>query len=108
MVFHAAETHRTPSQRLSAVVRLYRWQLPKWPLHTRRVSRTTVKALVTSKIIQSVCLVGKGRLKERCGLEPRTNFFFRLKNRKKLVRMRFENIRYLDGWMDNGRGLTDR
>ena len=38
----------------------------------------------------------KGRLKERCGLEPRTNFFFffRLRNRQKLVRIRFENIRY--------------
>jgi hypothetical protein len=39
-------------------------------------------------IIQSICLVGKGRLKERCGLEPRTNFF-RLRNRQKLVRIRF-------------------
>jgi len=47
----------------------------KWPLHTRRVSRIAVKALLTSSIIQSVCFVGKGRLKERCGLEPRTNFF---------------------------------
>jgi len=44
-------------------------------LHTRRVSRITVKALLTSNIIQSVCLVDKGRLKERCGLEPRTNIF---------------------------------
>ena len=44
-------------------------------LHTRRVSRIMVKALVTANIIQSVCLVGKGRLKERCGLEPRTDFF---------------------------------
>jgi len=36
----------------------------------------------------------KGRLKERCGIEPRTNFFFpRLRNRQKLVRIRFENIR---------------
>ena len=36
----------------------------------------------------------KGRLKERCGLEPRTKFFFfRLRNRQKLVRIRFENIR---------------
>ena len=26
---------------------------------------------------------------ERCGLEPRTNFFFRLRNRQKLVRIRF-------------------
>jgi len=43
---------------------------------------------------QSVFRVGKGRLKERCGLEPRTNFFFRLRNRQKLVRIRFENIRY--------------
>jgi hypothetical protein len=43
----------------------------KWPLHTRRVSRITVKALVTSNIIQTVCLVGKGRLKERCGLDSR-------------------------------------
>ena len=48
----------------------------KWPLDTRHVSRITVKALVTSNIIQSVCLVGKGRLKERCGLESRTNIFF--------------------------------
>ena len=48
----------------------------KWPLHTWRVSWIMVKALVTSNIIQSVCLVGKGRLKERCRLEPRTNFFF--------------------------------
>ena len=45
-------------------------------LHTRRVSRITVKALVTSNIIQSVCLVGKAQLKERCGLELRTDFFF--------------------------------
>jgi len=45
------------------------------PIHTRRVSWITVKALVTSNIMQSVCLVGKGRLKESCGLEPRTNFF---------------------------------
>ena len=54
----------------------------KWPLHTWRVSRITVKALVTSNIIQSVCLVGKGRLKERCGLEPRTNFFLFKKSAK--------------------------
>ena len=37
----------------------------------------------------------KGRLKERCGLEPRNNFFFfRLRNRQNLVRIRFENIWY--------------
>jgi len=47
----------------------------KWLLHTRRVSRIAVKAFVTSNIIQSVCLVGKVRLKESCGLQPRTNFF---------------------------------
>jgi len=47
----------------------------KWQLHTWRVSRITVKALIISSIIQSVCLVSKGRLKERCGLEPRTKFF---------------------------------
>ena len=47
----------------------------KWPLHTRHFCRITVKALVTSNIIQTVCLVRKGRLKERCGLEPRTDFF---------------------------------
>jgi len=46
-----------------------------WPLHTRHISRITVKALVAFNIIKSVCLVGNGRLKERCGLEPRTNFF---------------------------------
>jgi len=51
----------------------------KWPLHTRRVSQIMVKALVTSDIIQSVCLAGKGRLKERCGLEPQTNLFFKKK-----------------------------
>jgi len=54
----------------------------KWPLDTRCVSRITVKALVTSNIIQSVCLVGKGRLKERCGLKPRTNFFSVIKSAK--------------------------
>ena len=48
----------------------------------------------SSLITESVCLVGKGRLKERCGLEPRTKFF-RLRNRQKLVRIRFENIRYI-------------
>jgi len=42
----------------------------KLPLHTLRVNRITVKALVISSIIQSVCLVGKGLLKEKCGLEP--------------------------------------
>ena len=57
-------------------------------LHTRRVSQITVKALVTSNIIQSVCLVGKRLLKERCGLEQRTNIF-RLRNRQNLVRIRF-------------------
>ena len=29
----------------------------------------------SSLITESVCLVGKGWLKERCGLERRTNFF---------------------------------
>jgi hypothetical protein len=60
-----------------------------------------VKALVASNIIQLVCLVGKGRLKERCGLEPRTNFFFfsfkeSAKTSAVLIRVRiiFENIRY--------------
>jgi len=38
----------------------------------------------------------KGRLKETCGLEPRTNLFFRLRNKQKLVRLRFENIRYIN------------
>ena len=32
----------------------------------------------------------KGQLKERCGLEPLTNFFFRLRNQQKLVRISFE------------------
>ena len=50
----------------------------KWPLQTRRVSR------ITSNIIHSACLVGKGRLKERCGLEARTNFF----SFKKLAKIR--------------------
>ena len=31
----------------------------------------------------------KGWLKERCGLEPRTNYFFPLRNRQKLVWIRF-------------------
>jgi len=48
----------------------------KWSHHTQRISGIKVKALVTSNIIKSVCLVGNGRLKERCGLEPRANFFF--------------------------------
>jgi len=37
--------------------------------------------------------LGKWRLKESCGLEQRTNFF-RLRNRQKLVWIRFENILY--------------
>ena len=45
----------------------------------------------------------KGRLKERCGLEPRTNFIFRLRNRQKLVRIRFENIQYFFANIDVGR-----
>jgi hypothetical protein len=48
----------------------------KWPLHIWRVSQITVKAAVISNIIQLVCPVGKGRLKEKCGLEPQTDFFF--------------------------------
>ena len=59
----------------SAAVRLYRRQLNGHFTHCALV-RITVIALVTSNIIQSVCLVGKGWLKERCGLEPRTNCFF--------------------------------
>jgi hypothetical protein len=65
----------------------------KWQFHTQRVSRVTVKALVLSNIFKSVCLVGNGRLKEICGLEPRSNFFL-FKKSAKLVRIRFENIRY--------------
>ena len=38
----------------------------------------------------------KGRLNEKCGLEPRTNFFLRLRNRQKLVQISFENIRYIN------------
>ena len=34
-------------------------------------------------------------MKERCRLEPRSNFFFfRLRNRQKLARIIFENVRY--------------
>ena len=58
----------------------------KWPLHTRCVSRITDRAPVTSNIVKSVCLVGNGRLKDRCGLDPRTDF--RLRNRQKIVRIR--------------------
>ena len=71
----------------------------KWPLHTRRLSRMKVKALVKSNIIKSVCLVGNGRLKERCGVELQSNFFFSFKKSAKTsadyirVRIRFENIR---------------
>jgi len=70
----------------------------KWSLDTRRVSRITVKALVTSNIIQTVCVVGKGRLKERCGLEPRTKFFFLLGNRQKLVRISFQSWSSFKRW----------
>ena len=38
--------------------------------------------------------VRMGLLKERCGLEPQTNFFS-LRNRQKLVQIRFENIQYV-------------
>jgi len=36
----------------------------KWPLRTQYISWITVTAMVISNIIQSVCLVGKGRSKE--------------------------------------------
>ena len=49
----------------------------------------------SSLITESVCLVGKRRLKERCRLELWTNFFFYLRNRQKLVQIRFENIQYV-------------
>jgi hypothetical protein len=100
----------------------------KWPLHTRRVSGIAVKALVTSNIIQSVCLVGKGRLKERRGLEPRTDFFLFKKSAKISadwigvriglgcgldwgadwigVRIGLENIRYVFRWTSHA--ATDR
>ena len=60
--------------RLAVITQLNRYPSPSH-YYTRCVSRITVKALVTSNIIQSVCLVGKGRLKEGCGLKPQTNFF---------------------------------
>ena len=44
------------------------------PYKALLMQRVKVKALVKSNIIQSVCLLGKGRLKESCGLEPRINF----------------------------------
>jgi len=33
----------------------------KWPLHTWCISRIKIKALVTSNIIKSVCLIGNGQ-----------------------------------------------
>jgi len=57
------------------------------------MQRIMVKALVTSNIIQSV---GKAWWKERCGLEPGTDFIFRLRNRQKLLRIRFGNIWYFN------------
>jgi hypothetical protein len=47
------------------------------------LERSDYNAQLTSSIIQSVCLVGKGRLKERCELEPPTNFFFLVKKSAK-------------------------
>jgi hypothetical protein len=37
----------------------------------------------------------KGRLKERCGLEPWTNFFFLLRNRQKLVQIKIREYTVL-------------
>jgi len=77
----------SPSSLITESLSVIRWLLPlSLPSSSHRMSTSdpskallmqgiTVKALVTSNIIQSVCLVGKGRLKERCGLEPRTDFF---------------------------------
>jgi len=86
MAFHAVDTHRGTSEgparlifpvsvnsRAGSAIQVRYCCLS---LSLKGVSRITVKALVTSNIIQSVCLVGKGRLKERCVLEPRTDFFF--------------------------------
>ena len=49
----------------------------------------------------------KGRLKERCGLELRTIFFFRFRNRQKLVRIRFENMRYYNQDACNNTALRE-
>ena len=64
----------------------------KWPLGTRRVSRIAVRAVLTYSIDRWVCLVGKGRLEERCGLDwgrigLGADWFG--------VRIRFEDIRYI-------------
>ena len=62
---------------------------------TRMLSRMAFHAADTHRAT-SEGAARKGRLKETCGLEPRINFFFfRLRNRQKLVRIRFENIRYV-------------
>ena len=45
-------------------------------------------------VIQSLSSLSLSSSSHRCRLEPRTNFF-RLRNRQKIVRIRFENIRYL-------------
>jgi hypothetical protein len=55
----------------------------------------------------------KGRLKERCGLEPRTNFFPFKKSAKTSadlirVRIRFENTRYLRSWISNSLNVTHK
>ena len=55
MAFHAADTHRATSE---------------------GAARLTFPVSVNSR-------AGKGRLKERCGLEPRTNFFFLFKKSAK-------------------------
>jgi len=66
----------------------------KWPLYARRVSQITVKALVTSSIIQSVCLVGN------VWIRTANKLFFCLGNRQKLVRIRFKNVWYTHIYRD--------
>jgi hypothetical protein len=73
---------------------LYRWQLRKWPLRTRCVSRITVK---TGNIqYYSISLpCRQGAVEEKVWIRTANKLFFRLRNRQKLVRIRFENIRYI-------------
>jgi len=49
----------------------------KWSLHTRRVSRMKVKALVTSSIIKSVCLVGNGGVEGKVRIGTAIFFSFK-------------------------------
>jgi len=63
-------------------------------LHTRRVSRITVKALVIYQYYSISLPCRQGAVEGTVWIRTVNELFFRSRNRQKLVQIKFENIRY--------------